>query len=84
MGLQDAKIVKIGRKASVKPIKSKPGLCVWRYCTAGLLMILTYVEHKSFEVFSLGVVDAHGVVGGLCHLMEYAHLPAGLDRKSVV
>lgn len=24
------------------------------------------------------MVDAHGVVGGLCHLMEYAHLPAGL------
>ena len=46
MGLQDAKIVKIGRKASagrVKPIKSKPGLWVWWYCTAGLLIILTYV-----------------------------------------
>ena len=28
----------VRRKASVKPIKSKPGLCVWRYCTAGLLI----------------------------------------------
>ena len=35
----------------------------------GCASLLLDVQNQSFEVFSLGVVDIHGVVGWLCQLV---------------
>ena len=34
-----------------------------------IIYCLLHVQHQSFQVFALGVVDAHRVVGGLCELV---------------
>ena len=46
------------------------------------MVFLFDVQYKSFEVFPFGVVDVHGVVGGLCELMEYAHAAPALRRRA--
>ena len=35
---------------------------------------LFHIQYQSFEVFTFGVVYAYRVVGGLCQLMQYAHI----------
>lgn len=43
--------------------------------------VLFYVEHQPLQVFTLGMVDVDGVIGGLVQLVEYAHLALGLCRS---
>ena len=39
---------------------------------------LFHLQHEAFEVFAFGVVDIHGVVGGLMELVEDTYVAAAL------
>lgn len=54
--------------------------CRWQggiiiYC---IVKTLFHLQHKTFKVFAFGVVDIHGVVGGLMELVEDTHVAAAL------
>ena len=40
---------------------------------------LLNVEDEALELLALGVVDVYGMIGGLCELVQDAHLAAALS-----